>query len=319
MARPLKIGLLTNPLSRANRQSGGVAARIAGNTHVSIAHPRNHDELVSDLQRFARDGVDLIAIDGGDGTIRDVLSNIDSAYPGAWPHIALLPSGKTNVIAGQVGHFGPGYKGWQRLMAAKDAGTLEAKPHPLRALEISRPNGDTPVQRGFLLGFAAFTDGVRMANEKIHPMGIAKGLAVAMVIGGILRRAVVNSFGTSGYPGEAATVLVDDVPTNGARHFLVIASTLDRLTLGLRPFWDQGVGPVNWLDVAAPPTSTFWGVVNLAFGNRKKWMEEGGYAGGRAERLDIKCDAPFVLDGEVYPTHGHVLIKTTQPIVFLSA
>jgi hypothetical protein len=315
----LKIGLITNPLSRANRQSGGVAARIAGDPRVSIAHPRNHDQLVSDLQRFARDGVDLIAIDGGDGTIRDVLSNIDSAYTRQWPSIALLPSGKTNVIAGQVGHFGPGYKGWQNLMAARKAGTLGAKAFPLRALEISRPNGDTSVQRGFLLGFAAFTDGVRMANEKIHPMGIAKGLAVAMVIGGILRRAVANSLKSGGYPGEAATVLVDDTPSNGSRHFLIVACTLDRLTLGLRPFWDQGTGPINWLDVAAPPKSTFWGVLNLAFGKRKTWMEKGGYAGGRAETLEVQCDAPFVLDGEVYPSHGHVRITTTQPIVFLSA
>lgn len=315
----MRIGLITNPLSRANRKSGGVAARIEGDKSISISHPRNHDQLVADLQRFAHDGVDLIAIDGGDGTIRDVLSNIDHAYKSAWPRIALLPSGKTNVIAGQVGHFGPGYTGWQHLMAARDAGTLGRNVTELSALEISRPNGDTAIQRGFLLGFAAFTDGVRMANEKIHPMGIAKGLAVAMVIGGVLRRALVNSFKSNGYSGEAATVEVDGVSVNGSRHFLIVASTLDRLTLGLRPFWDLGQGPINWLDVAAPPKRTFWGVVNLALGKRKPWMMQQGYAGGRTHAIEVHCDAPFVLDGEVYPSHGRVNITTTRPIGFLSA
>lgn len=317
MARSLKIGLISNPLSRANRKSGGVAARIEPSDDICIAQPRGHDQLVDDLIRFAQEGVELIAIDGGDGTVRDIVSNIDHAYGDQWPLFALLPSGKTNVIAGQVGHFGAGYKGWQRLLAVRKTGKLAGMKTECAAIEISWPGRNDPVQRGFLLGFAAFADGVRMANETIHPMGIAKGLAVAMAIGGVLRRSLLSGKETRKTSGEAGTVLVDGKPVNGERHFLVLASTLDRLTLGLQPFWDEGRGAINWLDISAPPKRAVVGILSVALGKRKAWMEENGYASGRADAMDVNFEQPFVLDGELYEPHGHIRITATQPMGFV--
>ena len=313
----MKIGLISNPLSRANRKSGGVAARVTPGDDICIAQPRDHDQLVDDLSRFAREGVGLIAIDGGDGTVRDIVSNIHYAYGDVWPLIALLPSGKTNVIAGQVGHFGAGDKGWQRLLAVREAGKLADMKTECAAIEISWPGRSDPVQRGFLLGFAAFADGVRMANETIHPMGIAKGLAVAMAIGGVIRRSLLSGNKTRKASGEAGTVLVDGTQINGERHFLVLASTLDRLTLGLQPFWKQGRGAVNWLDIAAPPKRAVVGILSVALGKRKAWMEENGYASGRAEVMEVNFEQPFVLDGELYDPHGHIRITATQAIGFV--
>lgn len=313
----MKIGLISNPLSRANRKSGGVAARVAPSDDICVAQPRGHDQLVEDLIRFARDGVDVIAIDGGDGTVRDIVSNIDQAYGDHWPLLALLPSGKTNVIAGQVGHFGTGQKGWERLLAVRKTGKLADMQTQCAAIEISWPGRNDPVQRGFLLGFAAFADGVRMANQTIHPMGINKGLAVAMAIGGVLRRSLLSGSKNREASGEAGTVLVDGAQVNGTRHFLVLASTLDRLTLGLQPFWDQGRGAINWLDISAPPKRAVVGIVSMALGKRKAWMEDNGYASGRAETMEVKFDQPFVLDGELYEPHGHIRVAATQPIGFV--
>ena len=55
----MKIGLISNPLSRANRKSGGVAARVTPGDDICIAQPRDHDQLVDDLSRFAREGVGI--------------------------------------------------------------------------------------------------------------------------------------------------------------------------------------------------------------------------------------------------------------------
>ena len=314
MAGKVKIGLISNPLSRANRRSGGVAARVTPGADICTAEPRSHEDLTRDLIRFAREGVDLIAIDGGDGTVRDVVTDIHLAYGDRWPRFALLPSGKTNVIAADVGHFGSGDRGWQRLIAARDGGTLGSRQRQCAALEISWPNRQQPVRRGFLLGCAAFSEGVRMANETIHPLGIFKGLAVAMTIAGTLWR----NLGQGGRDaGEAGTILVDGRQIDNARHFLTMASTLDRLTLGLRPFWKEGQGPVNWLDVPSPAKHVLAAFWLLAFGKRQRWMARAGYAGGRATGIDLKFDRPFVLDGELYDPHGHVRINASQPITFL--
>ncbi len=314
----MKIGLISNPLSRANRKSGGVAARVTPSDDICVAAPRDHQQLVDDLIRFAQAGVGLIAVDGGDGTVRDIISNLDRAYPGDWPMFVLLPSGKTNVISGDVGHFGAGIVGWQRLMKARDAGTMTARLTECPAIEISWPGTDEPKKRGFLLGFAAFSDGVRMANESIHSVGINKGLAVAMTITGVLWRSLFGGSKNKKPSGETGKVLADDAQINGDRHFLMVASTLNRLTLGLRPFWKQGSGALNWLDISAPPNHIWAGFLRLALGRPKPWMKEAGYHGGRAAQLDVYFDQPFVLDGELYEPHGHVRVRATKPIIFVS-
>ncbi|MGA9251505.1 MAG: diacylglycerol kinase family protein [Roseobacter sp.] len=314
----MKIGLISNPLSRANRKSGGVAALVAASADICVSQPCDHDQLMDDLKRFAQESVELIVIDGGDGTVRDVVSSIHHAYKDAWPVFAILPSGKTNVIAGEVGHFEAGFKGWQRLIAIRDAGRLGRVEKRCAALEITWPECDEPMQRGFLLGFAAFAEGKRIAEEKLHPMGIAKGLAVAIAIGGVLRRNLMPGSKNGKASGDVGSVRVDGAEIDINRHFLVLASTLDRLTLGLRPFWDRGTGQINWLDISAPPKRVFLGALLLAMGKRKSWMVQGGYASGRAESLDIKFDEPFVLDGELYDTRGYVRISASQPIRFVS-
>lgn len=313
----MKIGLISNPLSRANRKSGGVAGQVKPSADICVSQPRDHEQLATDLKRFAQNGVKLIVIDGGDGTVRDVVSNIHHAYPNAWPAFAILPSGKTNVIAGHVGLFNDGLAGWQQLVALQTAGQLGRVETACAALEISWPEHDKPMQRGFLIGFAAFADGKRTAEEKLHPMGIAKGLAVAIAIGSVLRRTLMPSR-KSGAIGEVGSVVVDGERREVDRHYLVMLSTLDRLTLGLRPFWDGGSGHINWLDISAPPKRILRGLVLMAQGKRKAWMEQGGYASGQAQTVDVKFDAPFVLDGELYDTHGHVRITASQPIRFIS-
>ncbi len=315
----MKIGLISNPRSRANRKNGGAAARVHAGTDILTAQPQDHDALVNDLTRFADAGVGLIAIDGGDGTVRDIASDIHLAYGAAWPLFALLPSGKTNVIAGQVGHFGPGYKGWKRLIAAREAGSLGALQRSCPALEISWPDRVEPVKRGFLLGSAAFSDGIRMANDSIHPMGIAKGLAVAMAIAGVLHRNLRGKAGGEKGAGEAGTVLVDGVQINGARHFITMASTLERLTLGIRPFARRGEGDLNWLDISAPPQSMLRGIPMLMFGKHRNWMADAGYASGRAAVLDLQIEQAFTLDGELFEPHGHIRVSTSRPIGFLRA
>ena len=314
----MKIGLISNPLSQANRKGGGIAANVTPGADIYVSQPKDHNQLIDDLERFARAGVTLIIIDGGDGTVRDVVSNIHHAYDCHWPTFAILPSGKTNVIAGEVGHFESGETGWKQLIAARDAGVLGRVEKSCTALEIDWPEQNKPTQRGFLMGFAAFAEGKRIAEEKLHPMGIAKGLAVAIAISGVMLRNLTPGLRNTKVSGDAGSVEVDGKRIDVDRHFLMLASSLNQLTLGMRPFWDEGKGPINWLDISAPPRRLLLGLFQLAMGKRKIWMEQRGYTSGRAVVLDIKFEEPFVLDGELYETHGHVRVSTSQPIRFLS-
>src|SRR3546814_18768147 len=51
------------------------------------------------LERIAAEGVDLLVVDGGDGTVRDVISAAPAAFGDRMPRMAILPSGQTNALA----------------------------------------------------------------------------------------------------------------------------------------------------------------------------------------------------------------------------
>ena len=114
--------------------------------------------------------------------------------------------------------------------------------------------------------------------------------------------------------GRPATECLDYL-----RRFLLLATTLDRLMLGLRPFWGDGRGAVRWLDVQAPPRRLAAALWAGGRGRPEPWMAAAGYNSGRAERLRVAMDEPFVLDGEVFePGPGGVLLSAPDRVAFVS-
>ena len=318
----MRIGVISNERSHGNRRGGALFDHVPTDDGVTMARLRrsasgDRADLAEVLADFAARGVELIVVDGGDGTIRDILGRLDEAYPGDWPALALLPSGKTNAVAADLGHSGRGMAALDRLLAARKAGTLETGATERPALEVVRP-GERAL-RGFLFGYAALTEGVRFANAKVHPAGVNKGLAVILSAGGVIRAGLAARGRDPSESGTAAALSVDGKPAREGRSFLMMASTLDRLTPGLRPFWDRGAGPIRWLDVPAPLRHPVKGLARMALGKPRPWMEREGYASGRAELLEIHLDAPFVLDGELFEPGGRLTIRATRPIRFLRA
>ena len=65
------VGLIRNARSHRNAGGDGGGSEPEG---VIVTSPRRRNELPGILADFAARGVDCIAIDGGDGTVRDVLT-----------------------------------------------------------------------------------------------------------------------------------------------------------------------------------------------------------------------------------------------------
>src|SRR3546814_8231468 len=96
------------------------------------------------LERFAAEGVDLLVVDGGDGTVRDVISAAPAAFGDRMPRMAILPSGKTNALALDLGVP----LDW----AVADVVEAAARGQFVRRapIEIYRDGADQPDVRGFL-------------------------------------------------------------------------------------------------------------------------------------------------------------------------
>ena len=311
-----RVGIIGNPLSRAGRESRArFGASAAGLPH---AEPATRAELQDALRDFAARGVDLLAVQGGDGTLREVLTALPSAFTASPPpEVAVLSAGKTNLAARVLGSAGMGEAALRRLLGAAERGTLRRRLLPV--LEVSRPGLEgAPPLRGVLFGAAAFTEGKTLAEARLHRRGVHDAAAVVLALAGVALRAALDR-GHRLRAGVPMAVAPDDLSEREGRRFLLLATTLDRLMLGLRPFWGEGRGPVRWLDVLAPPRRLAAAAWAGARGRPRPWMPSAGYLSGRAERLRVALGGPFVLDGEVFEQPpGGLLLSAPGRVAFVS-
>ena len=94
------VGVVRNPRSHRNK---GLSPELADCANILVETPRSHDALRATLTGFAARGIDYLAVDGGDGTVRDVLTCGASVFGEAWPTLIVLPKGKTNALAVDLG------------------------------------------------------------------------------------------------------------------------------------------------------------------------------------------------------------------------
>lgn len=318
------IGVVSNPFSDGNGGRARLWDTASGAPEVVFAAPHGHEALSRALADFARRGVTVLAVDGGDGTIRDVLSELPRAFGADWPAIAVLPSGKTNLVARDVGTFGAGETGLRRLIEWYRGGAAASAAVERPCLEVVWSDDPDRVLRGLLMGAGVFTHGTRMAGTWAHDRGIKQRGAVALTM---LRLFWDCLRGRSLEVPSLALLPEDDdtpAPTSQASvsepHFLVLATTLNRLMLGFWPFSRQGRGGLHWLGVTFPPR----GLSRALWAAWRGRMDEicdrrREYRSGRTDRLRIRLDAPFVVDGEIYePGDGGVVVRAGPMVRFLA-
>ncbi len=312
-----RVGLIINPRSHANK------AGQTGLDHLPPRHPPPHvatpdgpAALAAALRHFAAASVNLLVVSGGDGTLRDVLSALPLAYHDGLPEIAILAAGNTNLAARVLGSPGRGAAGLIRLLDALAAGT--ARRITARLLQVSWVNSARPPVSGFLFGAAGFTTAKRLADTKIHRRGVHRGLAVGAAIAASLLRVLAG--GGALRAGTAMRVGVDAGAAHDGPRLLLLATTLNRLMLGLWPFWGTGAGAINWLDIDAPPARLPTALWAMLAGRRGAWLAAHGYRAGRAETLHIELDQPFMLDGEAFETGpAGIILSATRHVTVVSA
>lgn len=312
------VGLIINPKSRRNRD-GSLVHQAASCDGLSWAAPHTLDDLTSTLGDFRQKGVRVLAVSGGDGTLRDVLSALPLTYGADFPDIALLPAGKTDLAARRIGSPGRGLAGLQRLLDPSCRSTLRRTEWPV--LEVRWP--DTPNHRvlGFLFGTAGFVTGTQIGCHKVHRSGIHDSTAVAFSIMATLVATLFGQRRQELLNGEPYALRADAAEIRTGRHFLTLATTLDQLVLGLTPFWDDdgSSAPLRWLDIPAPPKNLLSAVWPTVRGRPRRWMLDAGYASGRADSLHLDITSSFVIDGETFDAGPQGIdITATRRIRFVT-
>lgn len=310
-ARPIRIGVVSNPLSRQNlRQIDAIRAVM--NAHPAVPHRVLHSRAdnVTAIRELAEAGVELVAISGGDGTVQGLLSEmINSGHFATLPKIAVLPSGMTNLIAADVGLDGAPAASLARLLGMAAAG--QAMREERRRMITMRHAADAAPAHGFFLGTAAFYRATMLSRAEVQRLGVQKSLAAGLSLFWFLLRALIGSRKADDplHRGEPMELHVDGKALPDAEQFLVLCTTLDRLILGLMPFWGDGEGGLRYTSIAFPLRRFGWALIPILRGRPRRWMNDLGYRSGRAGEVSLATDCPIVMDGEIFPVARAVPVR----------
>jgi diacylglycerol kinase (ATP) len=296
----MRAGVIRNPRSHAHRRG----ERTNDPAGALVAAPDTPADLARTLQQFKREGVDLLVIDGGDGTVREVLSVLPAAYATP-PLLAVLPSGKTNILAMDLGSP----KGWSAAAAAEAArtGRLVVR----SPLEV---RGSGPPMRGFFFGAAGFVSTIAR-SQKLHSAGVFQEAVVVLGLAGALVSLLCGGKGSGLGAGELLSLRIDRGEARTGPRLATLATTLERLPYGMQPFGPPRPG-LKLLDVDAPPKRLPAALKRLMRGGDDAWLDARGYRRRQAERAELSLSGPYVLDGETYPAEDVVLTQA-PPLKFV--
>lgn len=299
--------LITNTLSGVNRRHGveGVHAHAeaAGLRHYRVD---DVDALDAVLRECARADIRLIVVNAGDGTVCRVL---DAIRTGGWfveePVLALLRGGTTNMI-----HHDVGWRGRPETALRVMLSCLQAERCTRRERSVLQVHQAATgiTRRGFFFGTHAVVRAIRRTRARLHNRGLSGAmsevLAVAAMLWRLLWRRVEHDPVLSPIPLE---IRRSEEPWQAVAHILLMATTLRRMILGLRPLargQRAGLAELNWPGYQLRP-----------------WMW--CFARGRLEALQsisLRGELTWVLDGEIYDhraADGTLEVTVDQPAHFL--
>ena len=302
---PDRIGLVFNPTALKNSKdpeaSRGFLAAFNDLGEYVLAGER--EDTISALQNWKDEGLDLLVISGGDGTIQVVIDAMISVWQDSpLPQLLLIHGGTAGIVAKETGNVTP-QLALSKLSEAKATGrTLPVE--TLHTLSVGKR-----ITLSFALGLFR-----QLSSEYITYGGQAAFshlLLGARFTGSYLARGPMAKRTLEPCP---YTIHIDD-REYPPEHFIgLYASGLRRLEI-FRPYQeiecpDDGFKVVGIQDIG--PLSLMRGIRPVLKGDSEGLPEELLLCGTR--KLEVKCeedsDIPYMVDGEFYSDRGSISVRS---------
>ncbi len=295
------IGVIHNPFSRRNRRNPfGMDAMgfIVGSSGDAVA-TKNIEDMREILRFFREREIDILAINGGDGSNSHVLTGmVDTWGEAPLPKVALLRGGTMNIAASSCGVRGsPAGLMMNLVRKFRDGVPLETtRRHLLRVDD----------RYGFIYGIGF----VHSFLEVLYAGGksrwktmklLGRAVGSTLVRGKLYRRL----FGR-----VRCTVTMDGKRWRWRSFSALAASTVEQIGLGFKPFLRcrEKPGTFQLLGVIGSPGSLIPSLPKAFFGraiSRKKFVA----AVARRAVVEAREPLPYTLDGENYPGAKKVRLR----------
>lgn len=313
------VGVIYNPRSHRNL---GADFDCGLCPHVHIAQPCARAQLPIALAEFAERGIDLLVINGGDGTVRDVLTCGQAIFGDDWPAVAVLPKGKTNALTVDLG-IPDDWTLQDAIDALDHGGRTWRRPMTVSSQDHGQTGASVSSVAGFILGAGAFSKATQ-AGQSAHKLGAFDSMVVAVTA---LWALLQSLFASRANPwrkgarmriglGAANAPMAHSGRGDPDMRQLLFASTLEQLPAGIRPFGalKHGLKLVAVDQISRRTTAL---IPLILLGKLRTGLRRRGIHQLAATQFSLSIDDQFILDGEAFPA-GDYLIEQGQKLAFVT-
>ena len=319
----VRVALLSNPRSTGNR---AILPRVRSfcAAHPEIFHyeVESVDQIDAALRTIARVRPRVLVINGGDGTVQSTLTEL---YHGGQfgpepPPVAVLPNGKTNLIALDLGAIGDPIVALERVVELAK-GPLDEHIVDRELIALSRDEDDAWPVLGMFLGGAGLADYILYCRNKIYPLGLPNWLSHALTAGALLLSLVIG-MRAAFLPPRPTPVKVSLIRQGQLQgHFsLLIVTTLRKMLLGLNVSSRHSkMGALQLMIVEQSPVALARALIASLFG-RLGYERMQGVHVERGDEIRIEGErSSVILDGEIFQARVGcpIVLRHTSPIPFL--
>ena len=320
-----RVALLSNPKSTGNiAQLPRIREYCADHPDVFHYEVEHAHQIGEAMKVIARVRPKVLAINGGDGTVQAALTELYNGghFGDEPPPVAVLPSGKTNLIALDLGARGDPIETLERLIGLA---RTDLKPFTVERelIALRRPGGssheDLPVI-GMFLGGAALAETMLYCRERIYPLGLPNSVAhVLAAVAGMTK--LILRVKADFLPPDSKPLslsLSDERASLDGRFSLLMITTMERVLLSMN-LGDRREGALKLLAVEERPESVFGAFFASVAGKLGRRRLRGVHF-EQADEIVIESESSHViLDGETFRASAGrpIHLRTALPLSFV--
>ncbi len=314
------VALLSNPLSTGNLALlPAIRDFCATQNEIFHYEVEGSDQIGAALDAIAQIKPRVLVVNGGDGTVQATLTelHLGGHFGSSPPPVAVLPNGKTNLIALDLGTVGDPLEALKRIVCIAQTNLADHIVERELIALTEGEHGNRPVL-GMFLGGAGLADTILYCRHKIYPLGLPNGLS--HVIAGI---AVFFSlfFGVRGVhlppaPNPVSVSLMREGVLRGSFAFLIV-TTLEKMVFGATV--KTRSNGLKLMAVEKSPWTLFKAMIAGLRGTLGKEIVEGVHV-EQGDFIRIESErTSVILDGEEFHavTGRPIVLRSTPPMNFL--
>jgi diacylglycerol kinase family enzyme len=315
-----RIALLSNPKSTRNlAELSRIRNYCADHPDIFHYEVERAEQIGHALNTIARVRPRMLVINGGDGTVQSALTEMHNGryFGDQPPPVSVLPSGKTNLIALDLGVRGDPIVALERLVEIAQG---DLAPHIVaREVIALRKDGSERPVIGMFMGGAGLADTMLFCRNKIYPLGLPNGLSHALAGIALFMRALLKlKAGFLPPPPQPTELVLRKRGRLSGRFVFLAVTTLEKLLLASQ-LGGEGRGRLKFVAIEERPASVVRAILaGIAGGYKGKDMR--GIHFAEVDEIEIEADSSSViLDGEIFRTEKGrpIRLKPAEPLSFV--